>query len=178
MYIAISAFLALIYLSVAVSHFFITDKKWAQFNKRACIVSGAAGILSSVFISVLFYVRSSSFSEGDKEWAGKVFSGYLKDVLPVLGVILLILLLSSVFQPKMKPLRVIITLVSSVFVLVFGYIASFLAENENVSVTFYICALSISLSVAVQFCGFRDFGRLYERLEGEEKAKTKKKKRT
>ena len=89
------------------------------------------------------------------------------DVLPVLGIVLAVLILSAVFQPKMRAMRVIVTFASSVFVLVFGYISSFLSNNDSVRVTFYIYALSISLAVMTQFCAYFDFGRLYKKLEGE-----------
>ena len=167
MYVAISVFLSLIFLCFAVSHFFITDKKWALFNKRAALIFGIAGLASALFFLILFFVRSSSYTEGDKEWAREVVSGYLWDVLPVLGIVLAILILSAVFQPKMRAMRVIVTFASSVFVLVFGYISSFLSNNDSVRVTFYIYALSISLAVMTQFCTYFDFGRLYKKLEGE-----------
>ena len=174
MYVPLSVVLSLIFLSVAVSHFFITDKKWAKINKSGCVAAGIAGIFSAVLFFVLFLIRSSSLKEEDGEWAREVISGYLKDVLPVLGVIVAILVLSAIFQPKMRVMRIIVTFAASVFILVFGYISSFLAENDSVSITFYIHALSISLAAAVQFCGFFDFKNLYERLDSEEKAKRNK----
>ena len=174
MYAALSIFLSLIFLSVAVSHFFISDKKWAKINKTGCIAAGAAGILSAVFLIVFFRIRSSSFEEGKREWARDVISGYLKDVLPVLSIILAILILSAIFQPKMRAMRIIVTFAASVFLLVFGYISSFLSENDTVSVTFFIHALSISLAVLTQFCGYFDFRRLQEKLGAEEKNKKRK----
>ena len=174
MYVAISVLLALIFLSVAVSHFFITDKKWANVNKFGCLSAGCAGLFSAVLFFVLFLIRSSSFGEGDREWAKEVISGHLKDVLPVLGVILAVLILSAIFQPKMRVMRIIVTFASSVFILVFGYISSFLADNDTVSVTFYIHAMSISLAVMTQFCGYFDFKKLYEKLASEEKTKNNK----
>ncbi|MBQ9544775.1 MAG: hypothetical protein IJV00_06590, partial [Clostridia bacterium] len=63
------------------------------------------------------------------------------------------------------------------FLLIFGSISSFLAENNGVSVAGYIRLISVALAVMTQFCGFFDFGRLYEKLggSGEEKKKTGKK---
>ena len=175
MYALISVVLSLVFISVAVSHCFITEKKWALINKKGCIAAGAAGLVSSVSITVLFFIRSSSYTDGDREWARGVFTGYLKDVLLIVGIILAILILSSVFQPKMKVLRIILTAASSVFVLVFGYISSFISDNDSVSVKFFICALSISLSIMIQFCGFFDFGRLYEKLCSDSGKKNNKK---
>ncbi len=164
MYVAFSIVLSLIFLSIAVSHFFITSEKWAKINKTGCLIAGVAGALSSILIVVIFYIKSSSLGDGDREWAREVVSGYLLDVLPVLGIILAILILSAVLQPKMRVMRIIVTFAASVFVLIFGYISSFLSENGSVSVSFYIHALSISLAVMTQFCGFFDFKRLYEKL--------------
>ena len=176
MYVALSVLFSLIFLCFAVSHFFITDKKWALINKRISLIFGIAGLASALLFLILFFVRTSSYTDGDKEWAREVILGYLWDVLPVLGIVLAILILSAVFQPKMRVMRIIVTFAYSVFVLVFGYISSFLSYNDSVSVTFYIYALSISFAVMTQFCTYFDFGRLYEKLDGE-KIKKKNKNR-
>ncbi len=159
--------LSVFFIALAVSHFFIRDKKWAKINKYASLVCGVAGGASSIATFIFYLIRTSSYEETDREWARATVSAYLKDVLPILGIILVILILSAVFQPKMRVMRVIVTALSSVFILVFGYIASFLSENDSVSVEIYICVFSISLSVMTQFCGYFDFKRLYEKLSGE-----------
>ncbi len=169
MYIVISVVLSLVFIGVAVSHFFITDKKWAVRAKYFSLASGIAGAAAAAAASAVFFIRSASMPEGDREWASNVIGGYFLDVLPALGVILVILILSAVFQPKMRGMRVIVAALASVFLLIFGSISSFLAENNGVSVAIYIRIISISLAIMIQFCGFFDFGRLYLKLAGEDK---------
>ena len=171
MYAAASVALALFFISLAVSHFFITDKKWARRLSFLCAALGAAGLAAMAAFSVYFFVSVSKYGDESREWAVGVLSGYFKDVLPALAVILLILILSAVFQPKMRPMRIVVSALSSILLLVYGYVASYLSQNGSVSVSFYLHALSISGSLAPVFCQFFDFRRLYEKLSSENTGK-------
>ena len=167
----------LFFIALAVSHFFIRDKKWAKINRNVTLVCGIAGALSSVVTFIVFYILSSKYETNDSEWARATIWSYLKDALPILGIILAILILSAVFQPKMKVMRVIVIALASMFILVFGLIASYISENGSVSVDIYIYIFSISLAVMTQFCGYFDFRRLYEKLCGAKEKKTPKKRK-
>jgi|GEM_PF-2569898 len=174
MYLALCIVLCALFISLAISKFFITSGKWAKINKYISAALGAAGLVLavSVIIEAITKISSLRKAEGqtDKaEWASDVFSGYLKDVLPVLVVLLLIILLSAVFQPQKLFLRATVTALSSILILIYGYIASFLVQNENVSVTFEIRAMSVSISLLISFCGFFDFKFLQKKLQSEAK---------
>ena len=166
---------SLFFICLAVAHFFITEAKWAKYCSVLCIVLGAAGLIGSAGTEILFLIRSSSLDKNASEWAHGVMSGYFKDVLPVLALILLILILSALFQPKMRIMRIAVILLSSVLCLIYGHITSFLAENGNVSVTKYITSESIFNALMIQFCGFFDFRSLRGKLISEKNPKKKKK---
>ncbi len=141
------------------------------------VVLGAAGLLSSIITFILSRIKISSFEKDAGEWAQEVISGYFKDVLPAFAVILLVLILSAVFQPKMRTMRIVVIFLSSVLCLIFGEITSFLAQNGNVSVTKYVYAESVSFSFIIHFCSFFDYRNLYLKLCGEKKKKEKNKKK-
>ena len=131
---------------LCVSKFFISGEKWAKIDKTLCIVLAAAGVLSFAAFLAFALVKS-----GSSEWASGVLSGYLRDVLPALGIVVLLVVLSGVFQPSKYPLRAIVVALSSILLIVYGEIAAYLSSGGDVSVTTEIRGMSASLATA--FCG-------------------------
>ena len=159
MYILVCILLSVLFISLAVAKFFIKSEKWAKISFIVSILSGASGFVLSVFTTVKAIIKlSEPENNGDSEivsWARDAFSGYLKDVLPVFAAIVILLLLSSLIQPKKMFLRAVITCASSIMSLIYGYITVFLTENSAFSISFEIKSVSISLSlILTSFCIF------------------------
>ena len=159
MYIVVLVFLAASSLGAAIAHFFITDVKWAGVMKTVSLISGAAGITSLAVEVSVFYALGKY-----DEWAYDVISGYFKDVLPALCIVLAIVLLSAAFQPKMKLLRSSVIFLSSTLALIYGQITSMLPENDTSKVTVFIKLFSISIYLIINFCGYFDFKKLEKKL--------------
>ena len=178
MYILLCVLLSALYIILAVAKFFIKSEKWAKISFIVSIAAGASGVILSVFTAVKAIIKLSDPEDiKDSEavsWVRDAFSGYLKDVLPVFAVIVILLLLSSLIQPKKMFLRAVITCASSVLSLIYGYITVFLTENGTFSISFEIKAVSISLSLLLtSFCIF-DFYTLKKGLSKEKTNKNQK----
>ncbi len=176
MYLAVCIALSALFIYLFVSHFFITDAKWAKVNKIVSVALGASGLLGSIVTVIVFYSRISSLEkEGlPGDWASDVFSGFLKDVLPPFALIFAVLILSAVFLPKRLLLRAPLCSMTSIVILIFGYITSFLAVNKNFSIVPYIRLMSVFLSLLCAVCGYFDFKRKEKELTAaSEEAKNK-----
>ena len=172
MFIAAFIILCALAVTLSVAKFFLTDVKWAKIFRIVCIVSGGAGVAlaASSVISAITKISSLGALDGGTEkaeWAAGVFSGYLKDVLPVFLIVLAVIILSAYFQPKKLFLRAVVVALSSILILIYGYIATFLSKNENVSVTFEIMAVSCAISLIFTACGYFDFKYLVKKMTDE-----------
>ncbi len=149
---AVCIFFSALAVVLCVSKFFISGEKWAKIDKTLCIVLASCGV-----ISFAAFLTSSLIKSGNGEWASGVVSGYLKDVLPALGIVVLLVVLSGIFQPSKYPLRAVVVALSSILILVYGEIASYLAAGGDVSVTTEIRGMSASLSAALCGAGYFDY---------------------
>lgn len=172
MFAAACIILSALAVFLAVAKFFLTDLKWAKIFRVVCIASGVAGVALAAYSVVSAIAKISSLKEldggvGKAEWASGVFSGYLKDVLPVFLVVLTVIILSALFQPKKLLLRAVVAALSAILILIYCYIATFLSKNENVSVTFEIAAVSCAVSLIFTACGYFDFVYLIKKMTDE-----------
>ncbi|MBR0302745.1 MAG: hypothetical protein IJQ80_02735 [Clostridia bacterium] len=174
MFNAILIAAALLHICIAVSHFFITSKIWARRARIFSLIAGIAGFAGAVICSAEFYIRisRSGFAPDLAQWCRDVFSGCLCDVLPVFGVIFVLLTASSVFQPKMLPLRSALGALSAIFLLIYSKITVALSDNSLATVKWEILTLCVSLSLALLICRIADFRRL-ENKTPDEKRKNK-----
>lgn len=176
MYLAAVILLCLLFVVLSVAQFFVSSAKWAKNLFVFSVFIGIAGIIGCVAVTIAFNSKIASVGDpGFSEWASNVFSGYLKDTLPACAVIMAVVVLSAIFQPKMLPLRSIVISLTSVFVLIFGYITTFLADNK-ISIKKEIVLFSAFLALAASSSHALDFRRSFRRLSDEETAMLDKKK--
>ena len=171
MSIAVIAALSAVYIVFGVARFFVTSAKWAKIDFVVSCVGGAAGIAGYIVSVILFLSKISSLNaefpgESYGDWAKDVLSGYLKDTLPALLIVLAVLILSFFIQPKMYVMRALVTPLASVMILIYGKITEYLSENGNVTVTIYISLLSVSASLILFGTGLFDFRALFKKLKG------------
>ncbi len=148
-------------VTLCVSKFFISGEKWALIDKKLCIALACAGAASFIafLVSLLIklHVANETKTPGYGEWASSVASGYFRDVLPALGVVVLLVVLSGIFQPSKYVLRALVVALSPILLAVYGEIASYLASGGNVSLTTELRGMSASLAVALCGAGYFDY---------------------
>lgn len=169
MYTFSSAVLTVLYIALAVSVFFITSSKWAKINKYFSLSLGGAGLALAAASVISLICKLKAFSEADpagtkSEWAKSVFLGTLGDVMPVFAAIAVLILLSVFIQPQKRFVRVFLIAFSAIGTLVYGYVSSFLTENEKGSVTVEIQLLCTALSLILISSLFFDFKNLFKKL--------------
>lgn len=181
MYILICVVLSAFYIYLAVAKFFLKSKKWAKICGLISLSSAACGaaLLVAGITSALTKLSKSAeeLKDGNTEWASDVFSGYLKDVLPVFAIVAVLLLLSTLIQPKKMFLRSVLTSASSVLSIVHGYITLLLTDNGTLAVSSEIKMISVSLSLLLTLFCFFDFRRLDKDISEEKKKENNKKRR-
>ncbi len=146
---------------LCVSKFFISGEKWASVDKFLCVALAGAGLLSfaAFLISLLIKLHGADRADapGHGEWASSVASGYFRDVLPAFCVVVLLIVLSGIFQPSKYVLRALVLALSPVLLVVYGEISAHLASGGNVSLTAEIRGMSDSLAVSLCGAGYFDY---------------------
>ena len=148
-------------VTLCVSKFFISGEKWALIDKKLCIALACAGAASFIafLVSLLIKLHNANQTRapGFGDWASSVASGYFRDVLPALGVVVLLVVLSGIFQPSKYVLRALVLALSPILLVVYGEIASYLASGGNVSLMTEIRGMSASLAVSLCGAGYFDY---------------------
>lgn len=165
----ICAVIAAAAIVFAVSKFFLSSAVWAKRDKIISLALGGAGLLSFVVFLVITLVKLHVANETKTpdygDWASGVISGYFKDVLPVFGIVVLLVVLSGVFQPSKYPLRAIVISIASILLLVYGELAAYFASGGNVPLETVIREMSYSLSVFMFGFGYFDYKYLASKLK-------------
>ena len=169
MYTFSSAVLTVLYIALAISIFFITSAKWAKINKYLSLVLCGVGVVLTVASVISVICKLKAFSDTDptgtkSEWAKSVFFGTLGDVIPVFAILAVLILLSVFVQPQKRFVRVFLIAFSAIGSLVYGYVSSFITENEKGSVTVEIKLFCTALSLILISSLFFDFKNLFKKL--------------
>lgn len=128
-------------------------EKLSQIIRTSIYVWSVSGILLSSLVSLLLKLRlnGSGLEEEYISWALDMYSGYVRYAAVFFIGVTILSILSYLFSKKNRITRALLVVFSSVIFIIAGFLYSYIASNDTVSLTPYILLFSLGLSAAVSF---------------------------
>ncbi len=193
MYYIFSILIILINLFFAVSLFFLAEpkkkgnrdiknsitKQTAQKKiKTVRIMSlihfifAALGLVFSIAINLIFSFRleKSGLTEEFISWANDMYFGYANRVFIFCNIMIILLSVSFFLNRRFSPIRTVVSLASSIIVLIAGFLYSYIASNDTVSLFAYVQMFSMGVSIFLSIPFTYEFLGIFRPLDSEKKA--------
>ncbi len=156
MFYLFSALIIIVNTFLSLRHLFFKGanrERAAKPVKTVILCFSVFGILLSSVVSLMLKLRlnGSGLEEEYISWALDMYFVYVRYAAVFFIGVTILSILSYLFSKKNRITRALLVVFSSVIFIIAGFLYSYIASNDTVSLTPYILLFSLGLSAAVSF---------------------------